>query len=151
MPEVHHAPLGGKDGDPPAALRALRRFVEAGHELRDVWVPELEGTAQPRSVATFGGLLRELDAWLEAVEALPMEPAGAPYVLDLSNRDAARAWLAELRTQIDDAVSAGEDATRPPGRRALGRPTARRALLEARHSIEQMLVAAERGAATTET
>ncbi|APR88279.1 hypothetical protein A7982_13628 [Minicystis rosea] len=31
-----------------------------------------------------------------------------------------RMGLADLRTQIDDAVSAGEDATRPPSRRALG-------------------------------
>jgi len=78
-------------------------------------------------------------------------PAGgkggdAPPTLDLTDKAAVRAWLAELRTQIEDAVAAGEDATRPPGRRALGRPTARRAILEAKRSIEGLLEVAERGA-----
>ncbi|MFT3772195.1 MAG: hypothetical protein QM820_42880 [Minicystis sp.] len=146
MPEVHQAPAGGKGGDPPAALYALRRFVEAAHELRNVWVPDLEGPAYPRSLSSFAGLVRDLQTWLEAIEALPMEPADKPFVLDLTDREAVRAWLGELRTQIDDAVGAGEDATRPLSRRELGRPMARTAILQARHSIEQMLLAAERGA-----
>lgn len=89
--------------------------------------------------------MRELEAWVEDIEARPMGSAGEPYVLDLGDREAVRAWLAELRTQIDDAVGAGEDATRPPGRRELGRPTARSAILEARRAIDAMLAAAERG------
>ena len=66
--------------------------------------------------------------------------------LDFSDREAVRAWLTELRTQIDEVVAAGEDATRPPGERALGRATARGAILAARNALGQMLAAAERGA-----
>ena len=84
MPEVHEAPSGGKDGDPPAAL-------------------------------------------------------------DLSDRSAVRAWLADLSTQVDDLHAAAEDATRPLGRRALGRPTARAAIEDAGRAIGHLLAAAERG------
>lgn len=66
--------------------------------------------------------------------------------LDFSDREAVRAWLTELRMQIDEVVAAGEDATRPPGERALGRAAARRAILEARTALGQILSAAERGA-----
>jgi hypothetical protein len=44
---------------------------------------------------------------------------------------AVRAWIAELRNQIEDATSAGEDATRPLGQRRLGRMMARRMVVEA--------------------
>jgi len=82
----------------------------------------------------------------EVHEAPPGGKGGDPPArLDFTDRDAVRAWLAELRTQIDDAVEAGEDATRPLGQRALGRPTARRAILEARRSIRALLAVAERG------
>jgi hypothetical protein len=54
-----------------------------------------------------------------------------------------RAWLAALRAQISDAVTTGEDALRPLGRRRLGRWTARRALREAKLALEQLLAAAE--------
>ena len=69
--------------------------------------------------------------------------------LDWSDHEAVRAWLRELRTQIDEIVGAGEDATRPPGERALGRAAARRAILEAQRALGQMLAAAEGGARTT--
>lgn len=66
--------------------------------------------------------------------------------LDFSDREAVRAWLRELRTQIDEVVAAGEDATRPLGQRALGRATARSTILEAQRAIEQMLAMAKPGA-----
>ena len=59
MAEVHQAPSGGKGADPPAALRALRRFVEAAHALRDVWSAELSGPTYPRSLPSFTGLVRD--------------------------------------------------------------------------------------------
>lgn len=75
-------------------------------------------------------------------------PAGskgpAPSV-DLADPDAARAWLSDLRTQVEDLAAAGEDATRPLGRRVLGRPTARSEILEARRALRQLLDIAERG------
>jgi hypothetical protein len=68
----------------------------------------------------------------------------APSV-DLADPAARRAWLADLREQLEDLAAAGEDATRPLGRRALGRPTARGQILEARHALQQLVDAAERG------
>ena len=56
-----------------------------------------------------------------------------------------RTWLTELRTQIKDAVSAGEDATRPTAKCEVGRRAARRLLVEARGALDQLLRAAECG------
>jgi hypothetical protein len=69
-----------------------------------------------------------------------------PAALDLSDRAAVRAWLADLRTQVDDLFAAAEDATRPLGRRALGRPTARAAIRDAKRAIDQLAALAEEGA-----
>lgn len=69
-----------------------------------------------------------------------------PPALDLTSPAAVRAWLADLRTQVDDLHAAAEDATRPLGRRALGRPTARAIVRDARHAIVQLLATAEEGA-----
>lgn len=41
-------------------------------------------------------------------------------MLSFADPEAVRVWLAHLRAQIEDAVAAGEDATRPPGQRRLG-------------------------------
>ncbi|MFT3771522.1 MAG: hypothetical protein QM820_39410 [Minicystis sp.] len=112
-----------------------------------MWVAELEGQGFPRSPASFGGLVRDLTAWLEEIERRPMNRPGEARALDLSNREEVRAWLADLRTQIGDAVGAGEDATRPLGQRELGRVAARSAILQAEHALEQILAAAERGMA----
>lgn len=147
MAEVHQAPSGGKGGDPPAVLRALRRFVAAAHGLRDAWSSELEGPTYPRALPSFGGLVRELDVWLDEAEAriaAAIAGAGEVQPLDLDDREAVRAWLADLRAQVDDVVAAGEDATRPPARRMLGRPMARHTILEARHALGQLLAAADR-------
>ncbi|MFT3771166.1 MAG: hypothetical protein QM820_37605 [Minicystis sp.] len=146
MPEVHQAPSGGKGGDPPAALVFLRRLVQAARELRDQWGPEVDGSIYPRTRHDFDGLVQLLERWLDDVEARPMAPAGGSYALDLDDRALVRAWLFTLRTKVEDAVAAGEDATRPLGRRELGRQTARSAILEAGHAIDGMLAAAERGA-----
>jgi hypothetical protein len=144
MTEVHQAAAGGKGADPSSARGALRRFVKAAHVLRDAWAPELEGPTQPRSLPSFGVLVRELDAWLADVEARPPAASEIPP-LDLGDHDAVRGWLTELRAQINDIAAAGEDATRPPGQRELGRATARNAILEARDAIGQIMAAAERG------
>lgn len=68
-------------------------------------------------------------------------PAARP--LDLTDRAELRAWLADLRTQIDDALAAGEDATRPPARRELGRRAARRAVVQAGRALDRILAVAE--------
>jgi hypothetical protein len=56
-----------------------------------------------------------------------------------------RAWLGDLATQIEDVVAAAEDATRPPGRRLLGRAMARSTILETRRVLRQLVRAAQRG------
>ena len=56
-----------------------------------------------------------------------------------------RAWLAHLRTQIEDLAGAVEDATRPPGQRLLGRAAAREVIEEARWALDQLLAAATEG------
>ncbi len=58
-----------------------------------------------------------------------------PEKLDWSDPDAVRAWARDILTQARDAIGAGEDATRPPGRRELGRRAARRIIAEADRAI----------------
>lgn len=148
MAEVHHRPRGGKGPDPFTARRALRRFVKAAIALDAAWHPALEVPTWPRSLPPFEELLRDLQNWQEEVEDRPYsEPKERP-ALDLADREAVRAWVADLRTQIHDVTAAGEDALLPLGRRSLGRRMARRAHREASQAVEQLLAAAERGIAT---
>ena len=70
--------------------------------------------------------------------------------LDFGDPEAMRWWFARLRAQIEDVIAAGEDATRPPGQRRLGRAAAREAIEEAGRALEQLLEAAEPAAAATE-
>lgn len=66
-----------------------------------------------------------------------------PAALDFTDSAAVRAWLADLRTQIDDALAAAEDATRPLGQRELGRRAARRSIREAERAIGQLFAVAD--------
>ena len=59
--------------------------------------------------------------------------------------DDARRWLEAIQQQTDDAIAAGEDATRRPRRRVLSRVEARRKLKGARLAIAALLNAAVRG------
>ncbi len=52
-------------------------------------------------------------------------------------------WLKALREQIDDAVAAGEDATRRCRKRVLSRAEARRKLREANTRLDELLTMAE--------
>ncbi len=54
-----------------------------------------------------------------------------------------RLWIFTLRGEIDDAVAAGEDATRRPADRVLSRAEARRKLLTAEAQITSLLDSAE--------
>lgn len=65
--------------------------------------------------------------------------AGAMKALDFGDPEAVHAWLAPLRARIEDVIAAGEDATRPPDQRGLGRAAARQAIAEARRALEQLL------------
>jgi hypothetical protein len=70
------------------------------------------------------------------------EPPPPPPPLDLGNPPVARAWLLSLREALRDATSAGEDQTRPPGRRRLGRAMARETITEASTVAEAAIASA---------
>ena len=65
--------------------------------------------------------------------------------LDFAALGQVRTWLDHLREQIEDAVAAGEAATRPTRLRTLGALTARQHLLEAQHALRCLMEAAEQG------
>jgi hypothetical protein len=69
-------------------------------------------------------------------------PPPPPPPLDLGNPPVARAWLLSLRETLRDATSAGEDQTRPPGRRRLGRAMARETITEASEAAEAAIAVA---------
>jgi len=59
-----------------------------------------------------------------------------PPALDWGDAAAVNAWARDVYTQARDAIDAGEDATRPPGKRELGRAAARRILREALDKLD---------------
>ncbi|MFT3774411.1 MAG: hypothetical protein QM820_54320 [Minicystis sp.] len=48
------------------------------------------------------------------------------------------AWARDVQTQARDATAAGEDATRAPGHRELGRRAARRIIREASRKLAEL-------------
>ena len=77
-----------------------------------------------------------------SVHAPSAQGAASPPPLDLGDPLAARTWLLSLRETLRDATSAGEDQTRPPGRRRLGRATARETIAEASEAAEAAIATA---------
>jgi hypothetical protein len=69
----------------------------------------------------------------DAPTAAPARPS-----LDWSSPPAVQQWAAELRTQVDDAIAAGLDATAPPAERDLGRRLARSNIREAATAVRQL-------------
>jgi len=68
--------------------------------------------------------------------------------LRLDDPERVAAWLKDLREQIDNALAAGEDATRRFHRRVLSRAEARRKLRAANASIDELMEMAERALGT---
>lgn len=76
---------------------------------------------------------------------VPRRPLGVIFAsTDVLDHDA---WLAALRAAIDDALAAGEDATRRLPLRVLSRAEARRKLQEAEMRIAALFEIERRGAA----
>ena len=79
---------------------------------------------------------------------LPIPPDGAnppdPPALYWSDPAAARTWLMQLRSQIDDALAAARDATHRRKKRVLSRAEARRKLNESAKSLFALLESANR-------
>jgi hypothetical protein len=146
MTEVHDPPPGGKGDDPSSARLCLRRFIDAAYALDAAWHTDLDRRTYPRYLPSFDDFVSDLLEWRDEVEEHAAVAESDIDPIDLADPAAVRTWLTQLRIQVDDALAAGEDATRPLNRRILGRPMARRTLMEARHAIHELLEAAERGA-----
>jgi hypothetical protein len=76
------------------------------------------------------------------VQPPPTDTNNPPQV-DLADPKARAQWLALMRTQTDDAIEAGLDATSRPRRRVLGRWEARRHIKAAKRAIKSLLAAAD--------
>jgi hypothetical protein len=157
-PNAAQGLLGG-DGRPPsrflcasgqiAASRAgresLEHFLDAALALDRPWHPSLNRKTYPAYLPSFDSFLLDLVFWRDEVdERYDIAESNIPP-LDFTDPEAFRTWLAQLRTEIIDAVGAGEDANRPVGKRRMGRAMARSTLLEARRALGQLLDAATRG------
>jgi hypothetical protein len=121
-------------------------LIEAAWGLVEAWDPVLEGDSYLRCLLSFKDFVLDLDLWRDDVEDLLAVKASDVTPLDFTKPWALRQWLVALDDSISDAVDAGDDATLPPGRRVLGRATAREHILDARHSLRCLLEAANRGA-----
>jgi hypothetical protein len=145
MHDVHHPPPKGQPPDLATALRCIRAFIEAGDALLEAWHPKLDRPSYPRYLISFDEFLTDLGIWEDEVTELAEVSARKVTPLDLSEPDQVRRWLDDLEMQISDAISVGDDATRPLSRRLLGRPMARKQLMESRRALRQLIDAAERG------
>jgi len=145
MPELPHPPRGGQASSPSTALRRLDALIDAARDLADAWHPALDHASYPGDLPAFGTFLHDLEAWRADVEAAAGGAPRSVVPVDLGDREAARAWLHALAEQIEDATAAGEDATRSPGQRELGRRAARAIVMDARDALREMVRAAEKG------
>jgi hypothetical protein len=118
MTEVHQRHERRKGADPSLVIARLEAFVDAA-----------------------SALLRE---WRAAADE-PGSVEGGVEPLDLADPEDVRRWLDKLDGDVRDAIAAGEDATRPPGQRDLGRRTAREQILESGRSLQMLVKAARRG------
>jgi hypothetical protein len=145
MSTVGDPPASGQIAASRAARESLSRFIEAAMALDAAWHPAFDRKASPAYLPSFDSFMRDLIVWRDDVDergAVAESDIPPPAFTD---PEAVRAWLEQLSAQVDCAVSAGEDATRPTGQRSLGRAMARSTLLEARRALEQLLEAATRG------
>lgn len=145
MSKVDDPPASGQISASNAARESLARFIEAASALDAAWHPALDCRSYPAYLPSFDSFVHDLIAFRDEFEARSAVAESDVTPLKLTDPAAVRAWLTQLRTEIDDAIGAGEDATRPPGKRTLGRAMARSTLLEARRALTQLLEAAFRG------
>ncbi len=146
MAEVHQRLSGRKGRDPSVAIHSLEAFVAAAKVLRDTWDPILDGTAYPPTLPDFNDFIHDLADWLASIQERAEVEASAVEPLDFTDPEALREWLRALDCNFHDLLAAADDATRPLGRRELGRVLARSKVLEARRSMRSLIEAAERGA-----
>jgi hypothetical protein len=79
---------------------------------------------------------------------VPARPSGANLTdapLDLRDPAEVNRWILAVREHAGDAIAAGLDATARVRRRVLSRAEARRKLKAAKHAIDALFKAADRG------
>jgi hypothetical protein len=145
MTEVYHRARPGQGSDPSRARACLDRFIEAADALEEAWDPVLDRSTYPGYLPSFEEFVSALHDWQAEVHGRLALEDREPDPVNFADPAAVRAWIAEMRTQIEDAASAGEDATRPLGKRRLGRMMARRMAVEAHDAGLSLLRAAELG------
>jgi hypothetical protein len=151
MSDAAHRPRKGQQTDPAVACRHLELLLDAANALCEAWDPVLD-RGYPRYFPSFDDVFDALVAWRDEVtewQAVAEDEDLRP--VNFADPVEARRWLKDMRNQVDDAVAAGEDATRPLSKRGLSRLMARRMVLESRHALLQLLQAAERGLGQSET
>lgn len=147
MADVHQAPPRGKGTDPSLARQRLHELCDAAYNLVDAWDDGLNRRTYPRYLPSFDEFFADLREWRADVDEIAEAEESDLEALDLRDPTAIRAWIKDLEAAVEDALSAGEDATRPLRRRVLGAVTARTHIREARGSFRELVVAAQRGAA----
>ena len=145
MSNVDDPLASGQVAGSRAARESLARFLDAAMALDAAWHPSLDRKTYPAYLPSFASFVHDLVLWRDEVDERDAIADRDIPPLAFTDPEAVRAWLEQLRTEVDDAIGAGEDATRPVGQRRLGRATARSTLLEARRAVEQLLEAASRG------
>jgi hypothetical protein len=144
MAEVHQRLKRRKGGDPSLVIRRLDAFIDAADALLNAWDPVLEGGGYPRCLPSFDEFIDHLREWRESASELDGVKRSGVEPVDLAKPEELRRWLLKLDANICDAIAAGDDATRPPGQRDLGRMMARQRILESRHSLRVLVEAARR-------
>jgi len=146
IPEVYQGPRAGQGDAPSAACACLERFIEVASALEDAWDPVLDRSSYPAYLPSFDEFVSALIAWRDEVrERETIAKSSDIQPVPFADATAVRGWLKEVRTQVDDGLGAGEDATRPLGRRTLGRRMARRKVMDAQRALLELFEAAERG------
>ncbi len=148
MAEVHQRRRRRKGGDPSLVVRRLEAFIAAAEALHEAWDPLLDCGGCPRYLLAFADFLEDLRDWMECTKEARDVALSEVEPLDFTDAKEIEQWLDAVDCAAKDAVAAGDDATRSPGRRLLGRATARAHVAEARHKLRSLVEAARRGAPT---
>ena len=150
MAEVHRRPRRSKDDVRPLPVRRLEAFIDAAEALLEAWDPVLERGGYPRYLRSFDEFIEDLKLWAGCVDEAADVEVRDVEALDFRDAKAVRKWLAALECAWQDAVAAGDDATRAPGARVLGRAEARSHVLGARQQLLCLMEAGRKGAPVVE-
>ena len=107
----------------------------------------LERGGYPRYLRSFDEFVEDLKIWAGCVdEAADVELRDVEAVDFRRREGGARSGWAALDCAVQDAVAAGDDATRAPGARVLGRAITRSHVVGRGHQLLCLMEAARKGA-----